>query len=213
MWCSKHLICTCLIPDYITWPIAITRRFLRSILLAVLVLILCGISLAALWYSQSPRVEPSVRSACTKLEKPSLHHESDEFAPNNLPYLRGPFVGRESELLGISNMLLSSSADVAMVSIFGPPAVGKSTLAIQVGHKLASKGMSVRYVNLNEAHHLFARRSDAGDKPTSMYNTDDKTDLILRKAEVTIPWYSYTEKKYVLTSAKEPDSMGQRTCK
>ena len=144
-------------------------------------------------------------STSTHLEKLSLHHGTDKFVPNNLPHLRGPFVGRDSELLGISNMLLAGSAyaDVAMVSIFGAPAVGKSTLAIQIGHVLANKGISVRYVNLNEAHHLFARHADASDKPTSTHSTDDTTDLIFHKAEVRIPWYSYTKKKYVLTSPKE----------
>ena len=167
--------------------------------------ILCGILLAALlqhWYSPSPM------TTCSELEKPPLHHGSDKFIPNNLPYLHGPFVGRDSELLEISNMLLASSAyasaDVAMVSIFGAPAVGKSTLAIQVGHELARKGISVRYINLNEAHHLFARHADASDKPTSIHSTDDDTkDLILHEVDVTIPWFLYTEKKYVLTSPKK----------
>ena len=144
-------------------------------------------------------------STCTKLEKPSLHHGSDEFVPNNLPYERGLFVGRDSELLGISNMLLAGSAyaDVAMVSIFGAPAVGKSTLAIHIGYVLASKGISVRYVNLNEAHHLFARHAGARDKPTSIHSIGDTTDLTLHQAEVKIPWYSHAKKKYVLTSPKE----------
>ena len=168
--------------------------------LAALVIFFCGILLAALlehWYSQSPM------TACTELEKPSLHHGTDKFVPNNLPYVRGPFVGRDSELLDISNMLLASSAYVAMVSIFGAPAVGKSTLAIQVGHVLAKKGISVRYVNLNEAHHLFARHADASDKPTRIHSTGDTTDLTLHQAEVTIPWYSHAKKKYVLTSPKK----------
>ena len=170
--------------------------------LAALVTFFCGILLAALlehWYSQSPM------TASTELEKPSLHHGTDKFVPNNLPHVRGPFVGRDSELQEISAMLLASSAYVAMVSIFGAPAVGKSTLAIQVGHELAGKGISVRYVDLNEAHHLFARHVDASDKPTSIHSTDDTTDLTLHQAdsEVTIPWYSYTKKKYVLTSPKK----------
>ena len=188
-------------------------RYFWYILLAVLVLF-CALLLAAF---QSPSVKQSFNNstqtaelnncnASTELEKPSLHHESNEFVPNNLPYVRGPFVGRDSELIGISNMLLSSSAYVAMVSIFGAPVVGKSTLAIQVGHVLASKGMSVRYVNLNEAHHLLVRQSDASDEPTSMHSTDDSTDLIFQKADIEIPWddyaYSNTEDKYVLTSSR-----------
>ena len=99
------------------------------------------------WYTQSSTMEQPVPNncTCTELEKMSLHHGSDEIVPNNLPYVRGHFVGRDSELHEISNMLLANSAyaDVAMVSIFGAPAVGKSTLAIQVGHVLARKGISV----------------------------------------------------------------------
>ena len=150
-WNCTHLI----IADCKMWLVNNRFRISCGILLVVF---LCG-TLHSVWYSWYPTAKQSVPNnfTSTELEKPSLHRESNEFVPNNLPHIRGPFVGRESELLGISNMLLSNSAGVAMVSIFGPPAAGKSTLAIQVGHKLASKGMSVRYVNLNEAYHLFAR--------------------------------------------------------
>ena len=159
--------------------------------------------IALLWTLWHPRVEQSIPndSTCTELEKPCLHCGSDKFAPNNLPYVRGPYVGRGSELLQISNILLTNSADIAMVSIFGALGVGKSTLAIHVGHVLASKGMSVRYVNLNEAHHLFARH--ASNKPTHIHRTAaDDTDLIFHKGNV-IPWYSYTERNYVFISAKK----------
>ena len=70
-------------------------------------------------------------------------------------------------------MLLASSAYVAMVSIFGPPAVGKSTLAIHVGHVLANNGISIRYVNLNEAHHMFT---------SSKHYTDASDELMLVNA-------------------------------
>ena len=195
------IVLATLIADGRLWLI----RFVWGILLAALVVFFRDIPLAALlqhWYGQSPTTEQS--TTCTELEKPSLLHGSDKFVPNNLPYVRGPFVGRDSELQELSNMLLAGSAyaDVAMVSIFGAPAVGKSTLAIQIGHVLANEGISVRYVNLNEAHHLFARHADASGnlKPTSIQSTanDDTTALILHKADV-----SYTEKKYVLTSPKK----------
>ena len=209
------MLCTLLIADCRVWLLWGILPLLL-LLAALVILFLLDTPRAALldhWYNhdQPPTMEQSVPDdatcTCTKLEKPSLHHRSDEFVPNNLPYVRGPFVGRDSELQEISNMLLTSSAytAVAMVSIFGTPAVGKSTLAIQVGHILARKGISVRYVNLNEAHHLFAssRHADASDKPTSIHSTDDTTDLILHKAEVKIPWYSHAKKMYVLTSPKK----------
>ena len=184
----------------------VNNRFFWGVLLASLVtVVFLGGTLHFVWYSWSPTAKQSVPNnfTCTELEKPSLHHESDLPAHNNLPHVGGPFVGRESELSEISHMLLYSSSYVAMVSIFGPPAVGKSTLAIHVGHVLASKGMSVKYLNMNEAHHLFARQADASYKPTSMHNAVDATTaLTFHKAKI-IPWYSYTKQKYVLSSSKK----------
>ena len=127
-------------------------------------------------------------------------------APNNLPYVCGPFVGRDSDLQEISHMLLPSSySGVAAVNIYGAPGVGKSTLAIQVGHQLTSHGISVRYVNVHEARHLFeyggtSASESVGAKSSSA--KDNHSADTMHNAGVAIPWYSDTDQKYVLLSSK-----------
>ena len=161
-----------------------------------------------------PSVSPPLNTthSYTELEKLSIPRASDTIAPNNLPYVRGHFVGRDSELQEISHMLIHSThSGVAMVSIYGAPAVGKSTLAIQVGHQLASHGIVVRYVNVNEAHHLFVGTSETvNGEPSSSTTTNissQSTDITLHStgpgSVLAIPWYSYTEKEYVLTSPRK----------
>ena len=158
-----------------------------------------------------PSVSPplNITHNCTELEKLSIPHASDKIAPNNLPHVRGHFVGRDSELREISHMLIHSTySGVAMVSIYGAPAVGKSTLANKVGHQLAGHGIVVRYVNVNEAHNLFVENSETvNGEPSSSTTTNissQSTDVTSHSSGgvLAIPWYSFTEKKYVLTSPR-----------
>ena len=161
--------------------------------------------------SEVPSISPplNITHNCTELEKLSIPHASDKIAPNNLPHVRGHFVGRDSELREISHMLIHSThSGVAMVSIYGAPAVGKSTLANKVGHQLAGHGIVVRYVNVNEAHNLFVENSETVNGEPSSSNTTNissqSTDMTSHSSGggLAIPWYSFTEKKYVLTSPR-----------
>ena len=67
-----------------------------------------------------------------------------------LPYISGTFVGRETELNDVLQLLDFDKSDTRVVSIDGPPGFGKSTLAIKVGHWMARKGNNVLYVNMLE---------------------------------------------------------------
>ena len=67
-----------------------------------------------------------------------------------LPYISGTFVGRETELNDVLQLLDFGHSDTRVVSIDGPPGFGKSTLAIKVGHQMARKGMNVLYINMLE---------------------------------------------------------------
>ena len=144
----------------------------------------------------------------TKIEKPFLHHAcpSNETAEHNLPYTyrREHFVGRNRNLEDISGMLINNT-DVAMVNIFGAPAVGKSLLAIKVGHKLAQCGISVKYINVYEARYLFKSTSSEGvggnTSTIKSANTTDVLSSLNAGVAAYIPWRdSHTEEKYVLTS-------------
>ena len=70
-------------------------------------------------------------------------------AEHNLPYLPGKVFGRDEELVDLPRLLLDTNA--ANVVIYGPPAVGKSTLAIHVGYELVKQGVDVRYINVEES--------------------------------------------------------------
>lgn len=62
-------------------------------------------------------------------------HKTSEIARNNLPQLPGPFIGRGEDAEDITRLLhFDKHSHTKMVHIFGLPVVGKSTLAIYVGH-------------------------------------------------------------------------------
>ena len=83
-------------------------------------------------------------------------YEKRENVPSDLPKLIGPFVGREKQVNEIVRYLKSES--VHIVTIYGPPAFGKSTLAIHVGYKMVGSGVPVRYIDMTESNvALFGR--------------------------------------------------------
>ena len=64
-------------------------------------------------------------------------------APNNLPDLPEPFIGRDRVVENIAHLLhFAKHSHTKMVHIFGLPAVGKSTL-VQVGYEMARRGVVV----------------------------------------------------------------------
>ena len=76
--------------------------------------------------------------------------DKQENITSDLPMLNGPFVGREKEVNEIVRYLKSES--VHIVSIYGPPSFGKSTLAIHVGYKMVETGVPVRYIDMTESN-------------------------------------------------------------
>ncbi len=78
------------------------------------------------------------------------HDKSSIVEDNDLPVLNPdmPFIGRDKELAEIASYLRSDS--VYVIGIHGPPAFGKSTLAIHVGWEMVKTGIPVRYVEVSE---------------------------------------------------------------
>ena len=73
------------------------------------------------------------------------------YKSRTLRILPSPFIGREEEIGTIMKMLdFDRSPPIQIVSVYGPPAAGKSTLVIHVGHKIAEMGTHVHYVNIAE---------------------------------------------------------------
>ena len=66
----------------------------------------------------------------------------------SLPAMVPNFTGRQSECEEITGHVTSEST--RLVSIWGSPGFGKTSVAIAVGHDLQSKGMSVCWLSLRE---------------------------------------------------------------
>ncbi len=74
----------------------------------------------------------------------------------SLPYPTEHFVGRENEMENIAHLFDFSNSDTRVVSIVGPPGIGKSTIAIRIGHKLVEERTTVYYVDMVEASSMLA---------------------------------------------------------
>jgi len=149
--------------------------------------------------SQSPSSESAGRgySEGTEVGRIGCCNKTSTVAPNNLPDLPGPFIGRDKDVENITHLLhFAEHSHTKMVHIFGLPAVGKSTLAVHVGYEMARRGVVVRYINADETH-LFR-----SDEHIVIESHDQRTTRAVSKrvSEIELFWYSHTEKKYVSTS-------------
>ena len=115
---------------------------------------------------------------CPVLEKTLLPYESQ-----SLPIPSSSFIGREDDIHNITKVLDFDHSSVQILSIYGPPAIGKSTLAIHIGHKLAAVGIHAHYVNMAEipdVQALYVRIfSSAGiiDTTSKISESDAKNNL------------------------------------
>ena len=105
----------------------------------------------------------------------------------SLPAMVPNFTGRQSECEEITGHVTSEST--RLVSIWGSPGFGKTSVAIAVGHDLQSKGMSVCWLSLRELKTKtdltskllsFVKPSVRNDHPSSSYpSLDDQLCLLL----------------------------------
>ena len=138
----------------------------------------------------------------SELERPLFTYKAGEIASNNLPHFPGPFVGRDRDVSKITNTLLSNQT---MVNILGLPAVGKSTLAVHVGYEMASHGVAVRYINVDDSR-IFRRNDEESTPPNSTLTEhhEPKQALAISRAftEITLSWFSHTENRFVSATAQ-----------
>ena len=117
-------------------------------------------------------------------------HDKQENVPTDLPKLTGPFVGRQEQANEIVRYLKSES--VHIVSIYGPPAFGKSTLAIHVGYKMGKNGIPVRYIDMTEnTFALFGHSTISWkDLPTQSLALHNLTQVGAKLDEHKFPSYA-----------------------
>ena len=150
--------------------------------------------------SQSPSsVNPDTGSTGGTEVENICHGHKASVAPNNLPHLPGLFIGRDKDVESVTHLLrFTEHSHTKMVHIFGLPAVGKSTVAIHVGYEMASQGVAVRYINVDETHIVRSREHIVTENHDQ--RTSATTDLTKRVSDIQLSWYSHTEKRYVSTS-------------
>ena len=105
----------------------------------------------------------------------------------SLPAMVPNFTGRQSECEEITGYVTSEST--RLVSIWGSPGFGKTSVAIAVGHDLQSKGMPVCWLSLRELKSKtdltskllsFVKPSVRNDHPSFSYpSLDDQLCLLL----------------------------------
>ena len=81
----------------------------------------------------------------------------DTIPQHNLPSAPTPFVGRNNELKEITALFYKDEKDIIVIN--GPPAFGKSALAIHVGYSMLQQNIDVAYIDAPESP-LF-RQSDS----------------------------------------------------
>ena len=67
-----------------------------------------------------------------------------------IPFLSMNFVGREDALRDLMARVNFDSTETRIIGITGSPGFGKSTLAIQLAHRLIDQGVYVHYVDMTE---------------------------------------------------------------
>ena len=67
-----------------------------------------------------------------------------------LPHISENFVGREDEIQELLARVNFKFSEIRIINIVGSPGFGKSTLAMQLGHKLVDQGVYVHYVNMED---------------------------------------------------------------
>ena len=131
---------------------------------------------------------PSTIASTDPLSTELGRHKTTQDAPNNLPHFPGPFVGRDNDIRNITYFLFHPHTQ--MVHIFGLPAVGKSTLAIHLGHKAVSHGVAVRYINMDDSQ--ISKSSNTFEPVQTVDNDRTTSKKLVSKtfSDITLSWYS-----------------------
>ncbi len=120
------------------------------ITVTVIVASICGLVLYMYMYSGLPiQNQPNFCVSEMEVVEEDTKRELDLYyeplPQQNLPEINGPFYGRANELKKLKGEVLSNLARI--ISINGPPAFGKSTMAIKLGHELRKSISDVRYID------------------------------------------------------------------
>ena len=83
-------------------------------------------------------------------QKEIVHGYKVRSLSKTLPHISDNFVGREDEMQVLLAQVNFEITEIRIINIVGSPGFGKSTLAIQLGHRLIDQGVYVHYVNMED---------------------------------------------------------------
>ena len=79
-----------------------------------------------------------------------IHESKVKVNSKTIPYLSKNFVGREYEMQELLATANFDSTEIKIIGIVGSPGFGKSTLAIQLGHRLIDEDVYITYIDMSE---------------------------------------------------------------
>ena len=109
-------------------------------MVCILISILTALGLSLYTYTHSQTAVDDFKSGVRTFADKTSDKEGD----HNLPFFPPPFIGRDENMSSITEWLLHDPS-VRGVHITGAPAIGKSRLAVEVGHRLARMGVNIHY--------------------------------------------------------------------
>ena len=77
-----------------------------------------------------------------------LRYQLNIVQSKSLPYPSKTFVGRQEKLEELTEYISFSNDNFRIVNLVGAPGIGKSTLAIHIGHKMIAAGVTIHYVDI-----------------------------------------------------------------
>ena len=92
-----------------------------------------------------------------------------------LPKKERNFLGRQEEMKVIKQYLEGPDSEVRIVTLFGLAGLGKSTIAIHVGHDMLQRGWDVYYIRVEDA-------ADVDDLEQQLTNDQTLTGTRLKKS-------------------------------
>ena len=124
--------------------------------------LLTGVVIAGVWFNG-------------KHYRNTLAYYQNLYHSKSLPYSIEAFIGRENEMKEVIELVDFDNSKLRIVSIVGPPGIGKSTLAIHVGHDMVAQGVVVYHVDMVEVSSMQSLAEKVLDGDETLVSTKNVT--------------------------------------
>ena len=124
--------------------------------------LLTGVVIAGVWFNGKHYIN-------------TLAYYRNLYHSKSLPYSIEAFIGREKEMKEVIELVDFDNSKLRIVSIVGPPGIGKSTLAIHVGHDMVAQGVVVYHVDMVEVSSMQSLAEKVLDGDETLVSTKNVT--------------------------------------